>query len=687
MRSGCSMLVRFSVLVSLCVAAHYILALCWPIVSLLVGIGLAAVWLVRSLVRCCGRTAFWVHRWSGGAPEALVADFFGPGTGTTPETADLRRLKKGSDDKWVLVKREGKTVIFKVNEASSIKSSGIYFSVEPDTMRGDPGLMNDLKGFDKVYACRNDQCLEEGQHFKIYAVSKEMGPGKYQLASTSKEVHRAGKRMFDWLSAGTVYAVKRARDYASESETEQIRCCAYQLKWEGAKGTEVLSDNLCTGSTVDEVELLFEDQLGTKSKLPLCPKHSVMYLKVRLQLKCVKEGCQRVGQLNDHGLRLCGEHGEPGPTSSTASRRSSSRSRSRHREPPEDPEDEEEEEPKPRRRVRVSRAKEDEEVKDFLEEIRSEGVERPRSSRMKVTSSPGNTPRSSVQRNLARLGLINSPDKRSFQTTLEEFMEQFVEGKDLGLEEEDVRKQMAVQYGIPLVELTRKLYEQATEEQHKGTKGLTKFLAKWRRQAAAEDAPSERSRLDSWSLVEGGPMASQASSTPGKSSSRTSSNPATPSTKTLVVLPPPGIYGQTDRKAGTGTGEGRGEAATITDIAKAIQQQTNELATLVRAQQDNSNVPAGTLKVLGKQSEELVFLLRAYGQYTVQVGNEEYGAGLAQALLVSQAGASTKLRAAGFKQKVTQRLAVGLAGPFWGTQEKHALSVADFVACSDAELD
>ena len=125
----------------------------------------------------------------------------------------------------------------------------------------------------------------------------------------------------------------------------------------------------------------------------------------------------------------------------------------------------------------------------------------------------------------------------------------------------------------------------------------------------------------------------------------------------------------------------------MTDIAKAIQQQTNELATLVKAQQESAAGAGGSLKGLGKTSEELVYLLRACGQYTVQVGDGEYGASLAQALLAAQAGSSTKLRTAGFRQKVTTRLAIGLAGPYWGTQEKYALSASDFVPCTDAELD
>ena len=125
----------------------------------------------------------------------------------------------------------------------------------------------------------------------------------------------------------------------------------------------------------------------------------------------------------------------------------------------------------------------------------------------------------------------------------------------------------------------------------------------------------------------------------------------------------------------------------MAEIAKAIQQQTSELASLVKSQNDNSNIPSGTIKSLGRTSEELVFLLRACGQYKVQVGDGEYGSNLANALLAAQAGASTKLRSAGFRQKVTPRLAVGLAGPYWGTQEKYALSASDFVPCTDAELD
>ena len=134
-------------------------------------------------------------------------------------------------------------------------------------------------------------------------------------------------------------------------------------------------------------------------------------------------------------------------------------------------------------------------MEDLLDDIRQEddvhGKPKERARRRRVAdASPGHTPKSGVQRSLAKLGMVNSPDRMTVQTTLEEFMEQYVDGKELGLDEEDVRNQLAVRYGMGLREFTQMLYGQATEEQRKGTKGLTKFLAKWRRQLAADTPQS-----------------------------------------------------------------------------------------------------------------------------------------------------------------------------------------------------
>ena len=263
-------------------------------------------------------------------------------------------------------------------------------------------------------------------------------------------------------------------------------------------------------------------------------------------------------------------------------------------------------------------------------------------------------------------------------------MAQFVDAKTMGLDEEDIRNQMAASYGMTVSAFTQILFDQASEEQRKGTKGLTKFLAKWRRQLAAEkQKPAVRSPPSSWSMV-------SSPEEPGDGTSvetpvRNGPEKALNQSSKLVTLGPPGIYQAGDRKAGTGTGPADGA---VTEIAKAIQYQTAELANLVKSQNESATTSTGgTMKALGRTSEELVFLLRACGQYTVEVGGNEYGANLANALMSAQAGASTKLRNAGFRQKVTARLAIGLSGPYWGTQEKYALSASDFVPCTDAELD
>ena len=93
---------------------------------------------VRNLIRCCGRAAFYTQNWSGGVPEALGATFIGVEAGESPETSELRKLKKsGDNERWILIRRSGATAIFKVQESSSIKSSGLFMTLGPGTLRGD----------------------------------------------------------------------------------------------------------------------------------------------------------------------------------------------------------------------------------------------------------------------------------------------------------------------------------------------------------------------------------------------------------------------------------------------------------------------------------------------------------------------------------------------------------------------
>ena len=232
----------------------------------------------------------------------------------------------------------------------------------------------------------------------------------------------------------------------------------------------------------------------------------------------------------------------------------------------------------------------------LLDEIRGssapEAVERQKKKRLEEPS-PGRTPKSSVQKSLARLGLVDSPDRREVVTTLEEFMAQFVDGKAMGLEEEDIRNQMAASSGMTIQAFTQILYDQASEEQRKGTKGLTKFLAKWRRQLAVEKGKATvRSPPDSWSMISS-PEETVESSVPCTPKEVEAPKPSNPVSR-LAVLGPPGIYQPGDRKAGTGAGP---EDGSMSEIAKAIQFQTAELANLVKNQNENASTAGqGTLK-------------------------------------------------------------------------------------------
>ena len=498
-RSGCSLVIRIVVLMALCLFTHYILSLCWPLCSLFIGTVLTVIWILRGCVRCCGRATFHVQRWTGGVPEAVGARFFGPGTGEIPETAELRKLKKAGDgDRWVVLRRGHDQVIVKVVDSSGIKSNGVFLTIEPEFTRGDAALLLALQGYDKVHLCRHDTCQEDGQHFKLYALASELNAERFHLATSAAGSQRAGTWFFAWMRRGATTTAKRLKDYTSESEPDDSICQASKLRWEDSSGRHSLGEQACTEKGAVEAMLLEEDRQALPAGCALCPTHALKYAQMRASQKCSMVGCYKLGYVSKQGLRVCGEHEE---AFQTPPPRRTSRSRSRTRELP--PAGEEGDEPDEgegevglRRRVRPRGVSYDvEDAENTLKEVRAE--EDRAVTRRRTTASPGHTPKSSVQHSLAKLGMINSPDRKGMVSILEEFMEQLVDGKTLGLEEEDVRKQMAAQYGRTLIDLTKQLFEQATEEQRKGTKGLTKFLAKWRKQTAASDSSS----LDGWSVV------------------------------------------------------------------------------------------------------------------------------------------------------------------------------------------
>ena len=186
---------------------------------------MAVVCLVRGSIRLLGTCGVAIQRACGGAPEAYGADYYGPGTGKIPETAELRRFKKVDADQWYVLRKDGKAVVFRPNgDASSIKASGLYVMVDYDTVRGDNTLVKELRGVDRVHLCRNMVCPEEGHHFQEYGIVKKVDAERIQLAQATEGAAQACTTMFRWFRGGCNTVASAAKDYASESERPSNLC-------------------------------------------------------------------------------------------------------------------------------------------------------------------------------------------------------------------------------------------------------------------------------------------------------------------------------------------------------------------------------------------------------------------------------------------------------------------------------
>eukprot|EP00438_Fugacium_kawagutii_P016301 Skav208504 [mRNA] locus=scaffold1658:140020:151562:+ [translate_table: standard] len=701
-RTGCWRVIQIGIVLGLCVVAHYVWAVCYPMVSIILALVAAVIWVLRKVLKTVGTVFFHAQKLAGGAPEASDVDFVGPGTGMVPDTSTLRSFKRTGDaSKQVVVRRGNAVAVFSVgSDAQSIRTHGLYLSVEPDSVRGDSGLAKRITDCERVHLCRNFTCAEEGEgeHFLEYGVVKRFQPERFQAAQAHDGAKNLTRRLWEtvWPAGASASRVLgRLRDYASESETEEAKCQATQVTWTTDGIAEVLAKRPCTEVGKPLPQVLQEDLAEGCSELHLCSKHAHLYLTKRVPLKCGCYGCNRFGETLHDGVRWCARHlPRKSPSTSAASRRSRSRSRVRgYKDDDEDadgyPADQEDEDGDPENGPAG--------VQDLLSEAKDAGRDVGSRPRKRVASrSPGHTPKSTIQRNLAKIGMLSSPGSEVEPKILESFMEMYADGRQDGLREEQVRDRLARDRVLTEKDVLVQLISDATEEQSKGQRGLTRFLSKWNKEL---DYIREKERADSdWSVVGSRPTSTSGPTspplfppwTPPKGDSATPPAPSPGPSQATVEKPkevrilPPGVYHE-DRKAGSGPGEG---AEHVEQIAKAIQSQTAELATLVRHQAEGSgSQPPGTVKGLTRQSEELVFLLRACGQYEVKIGEGEHGQALANGLLAAQAGSSNRLRQAGLRQRVTVRLAVGLAGPYWGTSERYALSAADFVSFTDAELD
>ena len=88
-------------------------AVCYPVVSILVGLVMAVIWVLRRTLRAVGTVFFHAQKLVGLAPEAADVEFVGPGTGAVPETSALRGFKRvGDQTKLIVVRRGNATAVF-----------------------------------------------------------------------------------------------------------------------------------------------------------------------------------------------------------------------------------------------------------------------------------------------------------------------------------------------------------------------------------------------------------------------------------------------------------------------------------------------------------------------------------------------------------------------------------------------
>ena len=720
-KTGSRRLIQILVVLLVCLVAHYVWAVCYPIVSILTACVMALIWVLRRTLRAIGTIFFHVQRWTGGAPEAADAEFHGPGTGAVPETAVLRGFKKSGDNpKQVVVRRGDEVAVFSVgSDTQSIRTHGLYLPVEPDSIRGTPSLVRRLSVVDKVHLCRNLVCTEEAaEHFTEYGVVKKFNAERFQVSQSHQGALNLTKQFWTWAAPKgqrtVAEVVTRIKEYASESETEDLGCCASQITWMTDEGLKSLAENRCL-AVGQPFHQALEGDIPVGSTGSLCSKHATLYHAKRFHDKCGVVSCFKCGDKFQSGVRWCADHlPQRRSQSSAPGTRSTSRPRSRRREEPEatDPGEDDEE------------CEEDEDPENggewrrrSSEEPSSERGPSRRPRRKPPTRSPGHTPKSNIQCNLAWIEMLSSPGSEPEGKLLDVFIQKFADGRLEGLREDQVRSALCRDRVMTEVEVLRRLLEEADIEKGKGQRGLSRFIMRWKKELLEKEKTSPDS---DWSLLTAAQASQQSSPsmpyppvppsfTPAshQPSSQVEEVPSQPLPPVRVYgrseegqppteasamrraeslrIAPPSLYNPNDRKAGAV--EPKTEEP-VEQIAKALQNQTAELASLVRHQSEGAgSQPAGTLKGLGRQAEELVFLMRACGQYDVKVGENEHGQALANGLLAAQIGSATKLRSSGFRQKMTQRLAIGLAGPYWGVHEKHALSAADFIGYTDAELD
>eukprot|EP00971_Amphidinium_carterae_P047889 943188-Amphidinium_carterae.1 len=128
----------------------------------------------------------------------------------------------------------------------------------------------------------------------------------------------------------------------------------------------------------------------------------------------------------------------------------------------------------------------------------------------------------------------------------------------------------------------------------------------------------------------------------------------------LFSMLQPALAPQQGRRAG------RGVSVEHPAIPDALADGLRGVAELARLQLDEHRGQRGTLKGITREDEDVVFMARFCNQHDVAVGQDAVGKNLFRALKDAATGAGALLRDCGFEQPMRNRLALGIAGAWWG---------------------
>ena len=200
----------------------------------------------------------------------------------------------------MVVRRGEEVAVFTVGtDTQNIRTHGLYLPIEADTVRGTPSLVRKLNVTDRVHLCRNLVCTEDAtEHFTEYGAVKKFNAERFQLSQSHQGALSMSRHFWDWFAPRGQRTVSevvgRIREFASESETEDVTCCASQITWMTDEGLTCLAETRCSVGGQIFHQAIDGDFPGSCTKC-LCPKHATLYLSKRYQDKCGVVDCLKQG--------------------------------------------------------------------------------------------------------------------------------------------------------------------------------------------------------------------------------------------------------------------------------------------------------------------------------------------------------------------------------------------------------